>query len=204
MWSYDKPMPAMFLRQELFHQMFAVSDIVTFCQKYLTAVHQEKWFLGFLHNNVMSKIDVRSCYLYCWSTEWPCLRTDCSCIRNYAGRWAFTEEPLLKETRQTRKRRQMEHPKTAAQKWWWNISGSPEPFSREPHHFLFIHLSSSSFLSGSRDGPGTCSWWQEVENSYFASVFVLRNELIKEADLEMSQAVPCSSAEDELIGNEDD
>lgn len=46
-WSNNKPLPAIFFRQELFHQMFAVSDIVMFSQKYLTAVHQEKWFLGF-------------------------------------------------------------------------------------------------------------------------------------------------------------
>ena len=93
----------------------------------------------------------------------------------------------------------MEHPETTAQKRW-NTSGKPKPFSNVFHHFL----SSPSFLSGSQDGPGTCSWWQEVENSCFASVFILRNELIKEADLEMPQVVPCNSAEDKPIGNEDD
>lgn len=77
-------------------------------------------------------------------------------------------------------------------------------FPRESHHFLFIHLSSPSFHSDRQDGPETCSWSIEIENSYFASVFVLKNELFKEADLEMSRAVPCGSAEDELIGNEDD
>lgn len=97
----------------------------------------------------------------------------------------------------------MEHPKTATQKRH-NTSGKPKPFSKVSHHFLCIHLSSPSFFSGSRGGPGMCSWWQEVENSYFASVFILRNELIKEADLEMPQVVPCNSAEDEPIGNEDD
>lgn len=80
----------------------------------------------------------------------------------------------------------MEHPKTATHKWW-NTSGKPKPFPKVSHRFLFIHLSSPSFLSGSQDGLGTCSWWQEVENSYFVLVFILRNKLIKEVDLEMPQ-----------------
>lgn len=40
------------------------------------------------------------------------------------------------------------------------------------------------------------------KNSYFASVFIPRNELIKEA--EMPQVVPCTLSEDEPIANEDD
>lgn len=61
--------------------MFAACDIIMFSLKYLTVLHREKWFFDFLHNNIMSKIDSRSCYLYSWSIEWPGLRTGCSRVR---------------------------------------------------------------------------------------------------------------------------
>lgn len=192
-------MPAIFLRQELFHQMFAVSDTAMFSKRLLNCSSSGKmipWLPSQKHG-VKNRCEI---LLFILLKCWMALPENRLFLHQELG-WE-----MAFHWRTSSWRGQMEHPKTAAQKWWGNTIGNPEPFPQEsPENDFSVHSClPPSFLSGSQDGPETCSWWKEVENSCFASVLVVRNELFKEADLEMSRAVPCGSAEDELIGNEDD
>lgn len=170
-WSYNKPMPAIFLRQELFHQMFAMSDIVMFSQKYLTAVHQEKWFLGFLHkNSVKNRYEISLFILLkCWMA--------------LPGNRLFLHQELHWERGL--------HWRTSS----WSRGGEGDKWSilkllqrsdggipvAVLGHFPENPTIFSSFIfpphpSSLEDRPGTWSWWKEVENSHFALVFVLRND----------------------------
>lgn len=148
--------------------------------------------------NIMSEIDLRSCYLYYWSTERPCLRTGCSSIN-----WSSVFQWEMVCARKNRGKQegqgvlwQLEQPKTTSCKWL-STSGKSKPFSKVSYRGLFIHLSSL----GAGMSLGCAPGGQEVENSCFNAAFVLINEFIKEADPNMHLC--CNAADDELTGNGD-
>lgn len=178
-WSYNKPMPAIFFRQELSHQMFAVSDVVMFSQKHLAAAHQEKWFLGFLHKNMVSKI---AWDLVIYIAEHCVVLPENRLLLHQELCWEMSPQCRTSSWKRCGTPGEGDNPKTEVL-GCWNTSGNPEPFSRESHHFLFIHLPIPPLATrmGLGHAPG--------ENPHFASVFVLRNKIFKEAGVEMAQAV---------------
>lgn len=152
--------------------MFAVSDIVMFSQKSLTAVHQEKRFLGFpsQKHSVKNRHEISLFILLKYSMVLPGNRL-------FLHQELHWERGLHWRTSSWRRRG------TQGEGDKWSILKLPHTsdggipvavLSRFPENPTIF---CSSLLSGSQDRPGTFSWWKEVENSCCAPVFVLRNEL---------------------------
>lgn len=151
-WSYNKPMPAIFFRQELSHQMFAVSDVVMFSQKHLAAAHQEKWFLGFLHKNMVSKI---AWDLVIYIAEHCVVLPENRLLLHQELCWEMSPQCRTSSWKRCGTPGEGDNPKTEVMlEYQWQ---SWAVFQRIPP---FSFHSSPHPSSGNQDGPGACSWWK--------------------------------------------
>lgn len=128
-------MPAIFLRQELFHQMFAVSDTAMFSKRLLNCSSSGKmipWLPSQKHG-VKNRCEIS---LFILLKCWMALPENRLFLHQELG-WE-----MAFHWRTSSWRGQMEHPKTAAQKWWGNTIGNPEPFPQEsPESEFSVHSS---------------------------------------------------------------